>query len=727
MVIGGGGLALGVFTLWILGSASPAQADSACTINWVGPSTGGPWATASNWSTGQTPGTGDVVCISGVTGTVTFDGSGDTSTTLISELRSSAPLAITGGELGLTDAAATGNTVAGFSMSGGQLGDTTNAQGSLIDTGDFSWTAGSFHAPAGESPQPTFTQSSSTNAATIADPDFLDNWNLDLGSPLGVSGVFAFENGGSITESNTVTLADDTFINDGGSAGPFTITGAGTLTKAATSGTAVVGVPVASAGTVMAGGGALILSSLTNTGTLDLATGIVSISSSYSPADGSALAVTLAGTTAGTTYGQLEVAGTTTLAGSLVITTASGFIPTIGQTFAITESAVSSTGNFSSVVEHDSPSGLGYLETGTPSGVVLTATAVAISPSTLPEATTGEAYSATLNATGGNSPYTWALTSGTLPAGLSLHTSTGVISGTPTAVGTSTFTVRATDSSSPALSATATYSLNVVKFAIALSSLPTATVGDAYSSTLTVTGGTSPYSWALTSGTLPAGLSLHGSTGVISGTPTTAGAFKFTVRVTDAARPALSTTRTYTLTVKLAISPSSLSNATTGEAYSVTLTATGGSSPYTWVLVSGGLPVGLSLHGSTGVISGTPTGTGTRTFTVRATDSSSPALSATATYSLKVVKLVISPSTLPEATVGDLYSVTLSATGGISPYTWALTSGSLPAGLSLHGSTGVISGTPSHAGTSRFTVRLTDSASPAFSVTKTYSLTCASG
>ncbi|MGO9196841.1 MAG: hypothetical protein ACLQK4_06905, partial [Acidimicrobiales bacterium] len=152
MVIGGGGLALGVFTLWILGSASPAQADSACTINWVGPSTGGPWATASNWSTGQTPGTGDVVCISGVTGTVTFDGSGDTSTTLISELRSSAPLAITGGELGLTDAAATGNTVAGFSMSGGQLGDTTNAQGSLIDTGDFSWTAGSFHAPAGESP-----------------------------------------------------------------------------------------------------------------------------------------------------------------------------------------------------------------------------------------------------------------------------------------------------------------------------------------------------------------------------------------------------------------------------------------------------------------------------------------------------------------------------------------------------------------------------------------------
>ena len=98
MVIGGGGLALGVFTLWILGSASPAQADSACTINWVGPSTGGPWATASNWSTGQTPGTGDVVCISGVTGTVTFDGSGDTSTTLISELRSSAPLAITGGE-----------------------------------------------------------------------------------------------------------------------------------------------------------------------------------------------------------------------------------------------------------------------------------------------------------------------------------------------------------------------------------------------------------------------------------------------------------------------------------------------------------------------------------------------------------------------------------------------------------------------------------------------------
>ena len=156
----------------------------------------------------------------------------------------------------------------------------------------------------------------------------------------------------------------------------------------------------------------------------------------------------------------------------------------------------------------------------------------------------------------------------------------------------------------------------------------------------------------------------------------------------------------------LAISTSSLASGTTGVAYSQSLTATGGVSPYSWS-VSGTLPAGLSLS-TAGVISGTPTAAGTSTFTVTVTDTrgTTATRSLSITVSAPSATLAITTTSLPAATRNTAYSQKLAATGGTTPYTWSVSSGSLPRGLSLGSSTGVISGTPTRTGTSTFTIRV---------------------
>jgi hypothetical protein len=378
----GGGFVVTMLALALFVFARPALAEPSCTITWAGSSGGGEWADPGNWSPSRTPTSGDVVCIQGVTGPVTFDGSNGTSTTLISGLRSSAPLNITGGELALTDPSVTGNTVGGFSLAGGQLGDTTNVQGSLTDKGDFSWTGGFFYAPASQQTRPALTVSSGHTAViNFFNPDSngLDRWNLSFASPLSVgsSTHIGFQNGGGITASSTVTFADETTGNadivDAGSAGPFTLTGTGVLTKTSTTGTATIDVPVVSAGIVRAGGGVLSLTSLTNTGTLDLSKGFISIGSAYTPSATSKLAVTIAGTTAGSTYGQLRVSGTMHLTGTLKISTAKTFAPKAGQTFAIATTSGQTTGKFTSIVQSITPNGIEYKVKVATTGVTLTA------------------------------------------------------------------------------------------------------------------------------------------------------------------------------------------------------------------------------------------------------------------------------------------------------------------------------------------------------------------
>lgn len=158
--------------------------------------------------------------------------------------------------------------------------------------------------------------------------------------------------------------------------------------------------------------------------------------------------------------------------------------------------------------------------------------AISITPPSLPNATVAQAYSATsLNATGGAAPYTYAVTAGSLPAGMSLS-SAGTLSGTPTAGGTFNFTVRATDAVSTVGSRPYTMTVSTPTISITPTTIPVITVGVAYSQTITASGGTAPYTYAITGGSLPTGLSLTAN-GTLSGTPTAAGPYSFTVTATD--------------------------------------------------------------------------------------------------------------------------------------------------------------------------------------------------
>ena len=174
---------------------------------------------------------------------------------------------------------------------------------------------------------------------------------------------------------------------------------------------------------------------------------------------------------------------------------------------------------------------------------------------------------------------------------------------------------------------------------ITVSSLPAGTLQATYTATVVATGGQSPYTWTVSSGSLPGGLTLS-SSGQISGKPTASGAFSFVVKVTDSSSPAQSATASLSIVVAalpttLQITTTSLASGEVSSAYSATLGASGGKSPYSWTLSSGTLPGGLTLS-SSGQISGTPTASGTFSFTVMATDSSSPAEEATANLSLTI-------------------------------------------------------------------------------------------
>ncbi|WP_164931844.1 putative Ig domain-containing protein [Dyella sp. M7H15-1] len=341
---------------------------------------------------------------------------------------------------------------------------------------------------------------------------------------------------------------------------------------------------------------------------------------------------------------------------------------------------------------------------------------ISISPSTLPNGTVASAYSQTITASGGTSPYTYAIIAGALPAGLSLNSGSGTISGTPTAGGTFTVTVQATDAGSNTASKTySSWTMAAPTITVSPSTLPAATQGSSYNQAITASGGTSPYTYAVTSGSLPSGVTLS-SSGTLSGTPTVYGNFTFTVTATDNSTGTgpYTGSANYTLTVNASaptITTSTVPNGTVGVSYSTTISASGGNSPYTFSLASGSLPPGLSLS-SSGVFSGTPTAGGSYTFTVRVTDAASS--TATKTYSnvtISAPTIMVSPSSLPSATQNSSYSQTVNASGGTSPYTYAVTSGSLPSGVTLNASSGALGGTPTVYGNFSFTVTATDSSS----------------
>ncbi len=353
--------------------------------------------------------------------------------------------------------------------------------------------------------------------------------------------------------------------------------------------------------------------------------------------------------------------------------------------------------------------------------------AITIGSTTLPTGYVGSNYtSTTLTASGGSGTgFTWTVSGGTtLPAGITLSSS-GVVGGKPTAEGSTSFTVKVTDSASA--SATASLSITVkagVSITTALT-LPDGYVGSAYSQTLAAKGGTgSGYTWALASGSVaPDGLALSAA-GVLSGKPTTVSSPSFSVTVTDSAQNSATLQLSAAIKAGISIStPPALPAAYVGTAYGVQLIAAGGSGTgYTWsvasaaavragarrMVASSGLPDGLNLS-SDGSITGTPTTAGNSTATLIVTDSAGNTATATFSFTIGNGITITTATTLPGGRTADPYSTTFAATGGSGHgYTWAVTNGILPGGLQLS-SDGVLSGNLPAANTYSFDVTVTDS------------------
>jgi len=271
--------------------------------------------------------------------------------------------------------------------------------------------------------------------------------------------------------------------------------------------------------------------------------------------------------------------------------------------------------------------------------------------------------------------------------------------------------------------------------------LPNGANGVGYSQQVAAEFGVTPYTFAAAcpgGGThcLPPGLSINSNTGTVVGTPTTSGTFTFAVKLTDNAFMPLSVlSDQFTVIINpatpLTISSTVLANATVGTPYTTSVQATGGVPPYSWSLPANSLPPGLTFNTTSGQISGTPTTAGVFSFFPTVTDSSIPPQTFTSPAGKPVTITVagaptlkaVTP-TLPAGAVATGYSATLVATGGVPPYTWAVTSGQLPSGLRLNAQSGTITGIPILVTTSPFTVQVTDSiGSPAASQNLSISVT----
>jgi hypothetical protein len=342
-------------------------------------------------------------------------------------------------------------------------------------------------------------------------------------------------------------------------------------------------------------------------------------------------------------------------------------------------------------------------QAGTQSFPLRVSSALAVTSGNPPDGYTDTVYTSSLTASGGTPPYTWVPLSGSLPPGLQLSSS-GQLSGTPAAAGSFTFSVGVVDAKDAHTGRG--FSIAVYE-PPALAAVPSriAYVSDVINLALSVTGGKAPYSFTR-SGTLPPGLSLSASSGILQGTLTGAGSFSFDITATDANGRISTRTVSFTVYAPPAISTSTLPDGDTSQTYNAQLTATGGQGTVSWSY-TGTLPPGLSLS-SSGALSGTPTSAGIYSFTARVTDAGGKIDS----RSLNL--FIQGPPSVATAQLADgyalsAYSATLLASGGSAPLSWSFT-GSLPPGLSLS-STGVLSGTPSALGSFTFTTRVTDSLS----------------
>ncbi|MBQ6774161.1 MAG: S8 family serine peptidase [Synergistaceae bacterium] len=374
----------------------------------------------------------------------------------------------------------------------------------------------------------------------------------------------------------------------------------------------------------------------------------------------------------------------------------------------------------------DIESALGILQgTASPSSVYISGS--------FSNGTAGTYYSSKVTAYGASS-YSWSCT-GSIPDGLKFSYSgnTATLYGTPSRAGTYSFTLKV---SSGGVSSSKNFSVTISPKAQKIAINNTFSVGKVgvnYSRTVTASGGTSPYYWSYT-GTLPPGLGLYytdskGSGVELYGTPYYAGTYKFTLYAEDYNYN--ETSKTFTVTISSVSKPSlsgTLSNGVKGKYYNQSLKVTGGVSPYSWSY-TGNLPSGLNIYssGASLNISGTPTSSGTYSFTINASDSAGSSVSKSFTISISnpssTLKLYFKGK-FKNWYKGKSYSDNITFGGGTKPYKLTYT-GKIPDGLKLKlsGTKIKLSGKPTKAGKYRFKIKLTDNNNAA--LTKSFTVNIA--
>jgi hypothetical protein len=336
-------------------------------------------------------------------------------------------------------------------------------------------------------------------------------------------------------------------------------------------------------------------------------------------------------------------------------------------------------------------------------------------------------FIATLGNDTKNLGVTWQPLTGSGCAGTSCGTLTNM---TPTSVTytapsglTTSITVSLEAISKANTGVTVTSSITIVlPVTFTTTSLPNGSNGVAYNQTIITSGGVAPITYAVGIGSLPPGLKLN-SVGTIIGTPSSSGTNIFTINAIDTGTPPLTVpSPIYTITINppppLSITSTVMATGITGTPYSSAIASSGGVPPLTWSVPPVTLPPGLSLNTASGLISGTPTTAGVYKFFPTVMDSALPPQKTVSATGVTISVITVTPlqAVTPPLAPGDVavgYSANLVATGGVTPYTWSITSGQLPAGLKLDPATGTISGIPILATTpptaTNFSVQVEDS------------------
>jgi putative Ig domain-containing protein len=346
-----------------------------------------------------------------------------------------------------------------------------------------------------------------------------------------------------------------------------------------------------------------------------------------------------------------------------------------------------------------------------------------------PGAQVGVAYRIAPTVGGAMGSPSWSVVSGALPTDLVIDAQSGVIAGTPVAWGTSTAVVQAEDSwgtdrvnAQPVTITVAPAALIVVS-----TTLANGMYHQAYQAALVASGGSGATTWSVAAGPLPGGVALDAN-GALSGVPTSIGTFVLTVRAADANWPGNVATATVTLTIDSPSFAASMTAALIGRVglpYQIGATASGAVGSVAWSIASGMLPAGLALDAATGVIAGVPAVSGSFNAVVQARDSwNGRVASVSATIVIAPMPLRVTTTTLASSTVRASYQAALAATGGTGSTTWSIVDRALPDGLAL-GANGLITGSPTTAGTASFTVKATDAGWPDNAATQTLAIAIA--